>query len=54
MAVFFKLLFLNIANFGKSKKQLLEQIWKRRAPGNDEDPCMLGNRGYEINIDQKT
>ena len=35
--------------------KVLEHIWKRRAPNNDEDPRNknLQNLGYEINIYQK-
>ena len=40
---------VNIRNF-----EMLDQIWKRRAPINDETPCKnLGNHGDEINIYQK-
>ena len=41
---------------GKSKMlDLLEQIWKRRAPGNDEDPCeIFENLEYGGNMYQKT
>ena len=48
-------MFINL-RFGKLKILIImDKLWKRRAPGNDEDPSNknIGNLAYEINIYQK-
>ena len=38
MDAFLKILVLQVSHFGKSKREILDQVRKRREPTNDEDP----------------
>ena len=54
--IFKNLIFANHKFVEIKSSEILEQIWKRRGPGNDEYPfeMCLGNLEYGMNIFLKT